>query len=329
MCRQLTKVPNGGDVTELPANWTLIELLDVLPEPKKQSVTEPPIFCNMGCDEKPVAYHCKECQEYMCQFCAESSSCRSSDRDMLHRLCLVHPPKPPRTWDHILLNPPQSNEICPIHTGMKLNLVCPKRQNELICLVCKDMVEHRDHDHIPLTTLAERKHESVHETLCKLKWRMRHMQRGFNICHRTHEELEEEKDKMFTDIDTVFKRLEDTLHTRREALKGRIREAIQHKSQILKHQADNLSQNVVDAKKICGALERLNRSTDFEMVMLADELLEEGQQLLGACQSFDPAFSPNITFQQTGVDDIITHIDTFGELSHGEPLQGYHVICPL
>lgn len=205
MCRQLTKVPNGGDVTELPANWTLIELLDVLPEPKKQSVTEPPIFCNMGCDEKPVAYHCKECQEYMCQFCAESSSCRSSDRDGLHRLCLVHPPKPPRTWDHILLNPPQSNEICPIHTGMKLNLVCPKRQNELICLVCKDMVEHRDHDHIPLTTLAERKHESVHETLCKLKWRMRHMQRGFNICHRTHEELEEEKDKMFTDIDTVFK----------------------------------------------------------------------------------------------------------------------------
>ena len=240
MCRKLTRVPNG-DVTELPINWSIIELLQVIPEPDQSEVAEMPIFCNMGCNENHVAYHCKQCQEYMCHSCGENSLCRTGECDGSHMLLTVHPPNPPKTWAFTTHQPLHPDEICPIHNGMPLNLVCPKRQNELICHVCRDMTEHRDHNHIPLATLAERKHESLQEVLYKLKWHLRHLCNGFDVCHHTNEELANEKRKMFNVIDVLFERMEDALRARCTALKEQITDAVQHKSGVLKKQAELVS----------------------------------------------------------------------------------------
>ena len=54
------------------------------------------------------------------------------------------------------------------------------------------------------------------------------------------------------------------------------------------------------------------------MVMSADEQLEEGRKLVESCQNFEPAFSPEFAFNDSGVDDIIAIIEKFGDIEYGE-----------
>ena len=230
VCRKVTSVPNG-DVTHLPSNWSVIALIPCLDYGAMAYNTA---VCEMGCNENPVVYQCKICQEHMCRSCAESTVCRTGNP---HHLEEVHPLRPlPPPIASSMASKRNQELLCPKH-NLAVQLVCCAKQNALLCSVCQFEAEHQGHEHVPLNTFSERKSEVMQILLRDLKRKQRDFVYGFNISKRTGEELIQEKERIHNQLKKVFGQLEEAIRIRKDDLSQQIDRVVEQKLKLLDQEA--------------------------------------------------------------------------------------------
>ena len=192
-----------------------------------------PTVCQMGCNENPVVYQCKKCQEYMCRSCAESTAvCRTGSPHRLEEVYSHRMTPPPIA----LPNKERQDQLCPLHNEA-VQLVCCAKQNALLCLVCHLEPEHKGHEHISLNAFSERKNETLQILLRDLKRKQRDFVYGFNISKRTGEELAQEKERIHNQLKKVFGQLEEAIRLRKEDLTQQIDRVVEQKLKLLDQEA--------------------------------------------------------------------------------------------
>ncbi|GMR36163.1 hypothetical protein PMAYCL1PPCAC_06358, partial [Pristionchus mayeri] len=164
--RVATALPDDR-VTSLKKNYALLEVLERLASKRREDGEEGDRFeserlLGVECDEDSrhiAVLYCTVCDSSLCERCSEASHSSSNVLSRHRRVPLLEKPKPAPT--------------CTQHNTYKLEFVCIENdcdaQNRLMCLLCRDYGDHKDHLHAFLDKEAEELRSTVEKSLEDLR----------------------------------------------------------------------------------------------------------------------------------------------------------------
>ncbi|GMT13303.1 hypothetical protein PFISCL1PPCAC_4600, partial [Pristionchus fissidentatus] len=157
-----TAIPDDR-VASLKKNYALLEVLEKLESKRRDDGEEGDRFATdrllgVECDEDSrhlAVLYCTVCDSSLCERCSEASHSSSNVLSRHLRVPLSEKPKPAPTCEH--------------HITYKHEFVCIESDCEaksrLMCLLCRDYGEHKDHMHTFLDKEAEELRTTVEKAL--------------------------------------------------------------------------------------------------------------------------------------------------------------------
>ncbi|GMS83902.1 hypothetical protein PENTCL1PPCAC_6077, partial [Pristionchus entomophagus] len=154
-------------IASLKKNFALLEVLERLASKKREDGEEGDRFANdrllgVECDEDSrhvAVLYCTVCDSSLCERCSEASHSSSNVLSRHRRVPLSEKPKPAPT--------------CSQHSTYKLEFVCIESdcdaKSRLMCLLCRDYGDHKDHMHAFLDKEAEELRTTVEKALEDLR----------------------------------------------------------------------------------------------------------------------------------------------------------------
>lgn len=82
-----------------------------------------------------------------------------------------------------------------------------------------------------------------------------------------------------------------------------------------------------DIKQLSSQVEKLTMGAPFEVVMQADEIIEQGETMLKDSRTTDPLHSSQVVFDTAGLDDLQASMLKFGKHKYGMCTQ--YMYCKL
>ena len=125
---------------------------------------------------------------------------------------------------------------CKQHGGELLEYTC-RSCGEIICKVCTQSEEHKDHDCRLLTDVAVEKKEELRQAIadvnqCYAKWND-----GFDECEELQEHLYDRGRNLESSIKSHFHNIHSSLHAKEEQVLGHVRTEVESRMKQLKQQA--------------------------------------------------------------------------------------------
>ena len=198
------------------------------------------------CEELGATVVCPSCAVCLCFSC--SNDIHSRKGYQLHRLItlaeFINTPSEEFSPQSSSLSQQLSSDSdvmdgkhCKQHTSDMLEYVC-NSCGEIVCKMCVQFGEHKEHDCRLLTDVSIEKKETLRQAIddvnqCYARWND-----GFDECQEMQEYIFDRGRSLESSIKSHFHNIHSSLHAKEEQVLGRVRSEVETRKKQLKQQAE-------------------------------------------------------------------------------------------
>ncbi|XP_076119159.1 E3 ubiquitin-protein ligase TRIM35-like isoform X2 [Alosa pseudoharengus] len=147
---------------------------------------------------------------------------------------------------------------CSLHKR-KLELFCHDDQ-QLVCLMCRDSVLHKDHSFRPVAEAAIHVKE---ELMIKLQEKLKAFEKAKDTCHKSAEYIKTQSQNTEKQIHEEFEKLHQFLRDEEAARIAALREEEEQKSQMMTEKIEKMSREISSLSDTIRATEEEMRADDI------------------------------------------------------------------
>ncbi|KAK2902967.1 hypothetical protein Q8A67_007680 [Cirrhinus molitorella] len=248
----------------------------------KRPFSEEDFTCPVCCDifSDPVLLQCghsacKDCiQQYWttkgsreCPLCRK----RSSTRNPPVNLAL-------KNLTHAFLEYRGTlEEQCEVHRE-RLSLFC-LHDEELMCLICKESQQHKNHACRPVNEIAEERKTIFRRELGLLARKVKVIQDEYGECNLQVEHLSHQLVHTKNVIKKDFKHLHQLLYDEEKAMLDALNEEKNHKTRLMEDKIKKMSEEILSLSKTLSELRGKLDSGDVQFLQSFKDMLESAQNM--------------------------------------------------